>query len=185
MKRQVLILIIIFALFSPGFGQKRSLQIGGKLVNEIENGGHYSPGIGVQTIFKFTKHSGIESGLLYNVNPKFYMISQGLMNYSTRRYDEKVIYLPLLYRFESRLVNFTAGFALEYFLNMKQTEKILPPGYTSEFFTRLEVISTISLSKSWNLGKSWIIEPELRTSAPIPQGGVGTGVNISLRKRIR
>jgi hypothetical protein len=113
------------------------------------------------------------------------MISQGLLNYTTRRYDEKVIYLPLLYRFESGLVNFTAGFALEYFLNMKKTEKILPPGYTSEFFTRLEVISTISLSKSWNLGKSWIIEPELRASAPIPEGGVGTGVNISLRKRIR
>jgi hypothetical protein len=185
MKKQVLILTIIFALSNSSFGQKRSLQIGGKLVNEIENGGHYSPGIGVQTIYKLTKHSGIESGLLYNVNPKFYMINQGFMNYSSRRYDEKVLYLPLLYRFESGLVNFTAGFALEYFLNMKKTKKILPPGYTSEFFTRLEAISTISLSKSWNLGKSWIIEPELRTSAPVPEGGVGTGVNISLRKRIR
>lgn len=184
MKRQLLSLAIIFFVVTPGFGQKKSFEIGGKYISEIVNGGHYSPGIGVQAIYKFTKHSGIESGLYFKVNPEFYLVSQGLLNYSFRRYDEKVIQLPFLYRFESSVINFTAGFAVEYLINMKTIEKTLPPGYTNEFFTRLEAVLTISISKSWSLGRSWIIEPELRVSAPVPEGGVGTGLNISLRKRI-
>ncbi|HEV8270553.1 MAG TPA: hypothetical protein VGQ04_04565 [Chitinophagaceae bacterium] len=184
MKRQLLILPIILLLLSPAFGQKRSWEIGVKLINEIEDRGTYAPGIGVQALYMITNHSGIESGFYYKLNPQYYMESYSLNNYKTKRFNEKVIQLPLLYRFESRLVNFTAGFALEYSINMKEFKKTLPAAYGDESLQRLTVVPTISISKSWYFSPSWGVEPELRASAPIPQGGVGIGINLSLRKII-
>jgi hypothetical protein len=107
-----------------------------------------------------------------------------LNNYTPRRYNQKVINLPLSYRFASRLVNFTAGFAVEYTLNLGQIKRSHPSLHYDEFLTRLTAVPTLSISKSFYFSRNWVIEPELRTSAPIPQGGVGTGINLSLRKRI-
>ena len=129
-------------------------------------------------------HSGIESGFYYKINPQYYLVSSSLNNYTFKRYKEKVIQLPLLYRFESRLVNFTGGFALEYFINLKEFKKTLPAAYADGSLQRFTVVPTISVSKSWYFSRSWCVEPELRASAPIPQGGVGIAINLSLRKRI-
>jgi hypothetical protein len=184
MKRQLLILPIIILMVSPAFAQKRSLEIGVKLINEIEDRETYAPGIGVQALYIITNHSGIESGFYYKINPQYYMESYGLMNYTFKRYNEKVIQLPLLYRFQARLVNFTAGCTFEYFINLKEFKKTLPASYADQSLQRLTVLPTISMSKSLYFSRSWCVEPELRASAPIPQGGVGIGVNLSLRKRI-
>jgi len=184
MKRQLLILPIILLMLSSAFGQKRSSEIGIKLINEIEDRGTYAPGIGMQALYMITSHSGIESGFYHKINPQYYMESYSLTNYTFKRYNEKVMQLPLLYRFESRLVNFTAGFTLEYFINLKEFKKTLTATYADESLQRLTVVPTISMSKSWYFSRSWCIEPELRASAPIPQGGIGIGINLSLRKRI-
>ena len=184
MKRQLPILPIILLMLSPAFGQKKSAEIGLKLINEIEDRGTYAPGIGVQALYMITDHSGIESGFYYKINPQYYLVSSSLNNYTFKRYKEKVIQLPLLYRFESRLVNFTGGFALEYFINLKEFKKTLPAAYADGSLQRLTVVPTISMSKSWYFSRSWCVEPELRASAPIPQGGVGIGINLSVRKKI-
>jgi hypothetical protein len=91
MKRQLLILPIILLILAPAFGQKRSSEIGVKLINEIEDRGTYAPGIGVQALYMITNHSGIESGFYYKINPQYYMESSSLTNYTFKRYNEKVM----------------------------------------------------------------------------------------------
>jgi hypothetical protein len=184
MKKQLLSIAMIFSQPVLSFAQKGSSEYGGKLINEIAEKGSYAAGIGVQFIYKITKHSGIESGFYYKTNPRYYPVNNTSPYYSFTRYNQKVIHLPLLYRFESGFINFTAGFAVEYFINMKEIRKKVPPAYTSDFFTRLEAIAAISLSKSFYFSRSWVIEPELKFSAPVPRGGVSNGINLSLRKRI-
>jgi hypothetical protein len=185
MRRQFLLIpICLFTIIPVAHSQKISLEIGGKIINELSDGNRYGPGAGLQAVYKITKHSGIETGLYYKVNPQFYMVSYSLNNSTVRRYDQKVINLPLSYRFGSRLVNFTAGFAVEYSLNLKQIKRSHPATYNDEFLRRLTAVPTLSISKSFYFSRNWVIEPELRTSAPIPQGGVGKGINISIRKKI-
>ena len=138
MKRQLPILPIILLMLSPAFGQKKSAEIGLKLINEIEDRGTYAPGIGVQALYMITDHSGIESGFYYKINPQYYLVSSSLNNYTFKRYKEKVIQLPLLYRFESRLVNFTGGFALEYFINLKEFKKNIACSLCRWVFTKID-----------------------------------------------
>jgi hypothetical protein len=45
--------------------QEKSLQIGGKLINEFTFYNGFAPGFGGQVVYRIGKHGGIESGLNY------------------------------------------------------------------------------------------------------------------------
>ncbi|MBC7874350.1 MAG: hypothetical protein H7Y01_10160 [Ferruginibacter sp.] len=160
------------------------MEIGGKLISELADWKSYGPGIGLQTIFNITKHSGLETGLYFKINPKYYRYIDGAGIFSGKNFPEKVVQVPLLYRFDSKPINFTAGLALDYILNLEKMKKSSPFGLSPDYFHRLELVSTISVSKSFYLNKSLVIEPELRASAFVPQGGGGVALNVSLRKMI-
>ena len=154
------------------------------MINELAMWKSFGFGIGVQSVYMFTKHSGIESGLYYKINPKNYFTTDAQGNFVNIIAREKTILFPVLYRFESALINFTAGMAIDYLLNQKDFKSntsfpsVKWKGRNSEF------ISTISISKNFYLKKSLIVEPEIRASSFVPAGGGGVALNLSLRKKI-
>jgi hypothetical protein len=173
------LLPVIFLIITTNISaQKRSLQFGGKLINELVNHG-YGPGIGADIVYKITKHSGIVTGLYFKIDPHQYTAYSPGRTYSVSKFSERTIMVPLLYKFESKLVTLTAGGTVSYILNYRESDKLF-----THLTGQLEPAVTISISKSFYFGKSLVFEPEIRASAPIPEGGVGTGLNLSLRKTI-
>ncbi len=180
----LLLLVGIHFSIADVYCQKSSVEIGGKLITEFGDGDYYGPGAGLQFIYKLSKHSGIETGLYYEVNPRTYYLFDSTWWYSMKSYREKILRIPFLYRFETRLFNITAGGAFDYLLNKGKLDANPPFGLKSGYFERTEWLATLSLSKNFYLKKSLILEPEIRASSPIPDGGVAMGFNISLRKKI-
>ena len=183
MKRQLLYLSIIFLLLTPAIGQKRSLQIGGKIINELTFYNGYTPGGGIQAIYRIGKHGGIESGVYYKIRRRDYFLQtiNGIL--VVEEVTERNIIIPFLYRFDSKHINFTIGPAVEFFLGwkVKKTNYNDLTGYRAE---NPELISTASVSRNFNLPNNWIFEPELRFSAFVPRGDGGFGLNFSFRKKL-
>ena len=140
MRRQSFFYLSIFFLFfNPGLNeQEKSVQIGGKFINELLFGNHYAPGFGAQVVYRIGKRSGIESGLYYKIRPNSFLYYPPI---STTFYhihiSEKNILFPMLYRFDSRFLNFTVGPVLEYFIGWKlrrnQSEVVIKEYVTGSF----------------------------------------------------
>jgi hypothetical protein len=184
LKKNILLFFFFLLLALNSQAQKRTLALGGKWINELSNWTYYGPGFGLQAVYKFTKHSGVESGLYYKVNRKLafgYDPNGGLTNILAR---ERTLVLPLLYRFESKPINVTAGFAVDYLINENYFREKTLFGSLKWNHSRSELITTISISKSFLLNKKLIIEPEIRGTTFIPAGGGGVSLNLSVRKII-
>lgn len=187
MKKQFFcIFLFLFFLFTTVIiGQKNNFEVGGKLINELTFENNYAPGIGVQVICRMSNKSGIESGLYYKIRP-ISIISYPPI--STTFYhvvvSERNLLFPVLYRFDSRKINFTIGPVLEYYLGWRfrshQSEVVIKDYITDG----LELIATASISRNFNLNNKWIFEPELRFSAFVPNGDGGYGLNFSFRKKL-
>lgn len=183
MKKKILLLAYFFFLFKDGDSQIKPLELGGKFINEIADWKNYAPGLGLQAVQRFTNHSCIETGFYFKVKPEFFIIYTVPINYTREKINEKTILIPLLYRFESFKINFTAGMEVDYLINKKNIEKyhLFLPGAPEA--TRSEIVSTVSISKNFYAGRGLIIEPELRARAFVPRGGGGISLNIAIRKR--
>ncbi len=185
MKRKILIIqVFLIVCMSAVYSQKTSLEIGGKVINELATWKNFGPGAGLQVVYKVTKHSGLETGIYYKINPKHYLFPDSLLGLSYEKFNERVILIPILYRFDSKIINFTAGFGIDYIISLKDIQKKEPLGYPKDYFNRIEFVSILSISKTFYLNNSWILEPEIRGTAFVPAGGGGVGLNISLRKKI-
>ena len=165
--------------------QKKSLQIGAKIFNELTLSNQYAPGVGAQVIYSITKKSSIESGLYYKIRPNPFLSFPP--NSATVYYvevSERNLLFPLLYRFDSHPINFTAGPVLEYNLGWKLRRShsdIMIKDYITE---RLKLLASASISKNFKLSQKWIVEPEFRFSAYVPDGDGSYGINLSFRKKI-
>ena len=173
-------LFLLIGTLSTYSQKKSSLEIGGKIISEWVEWKSYGPGAGLQAIFKVTDHSGIETGLYYIIKPRFYFQPTTLY----KKVNEKTILIPFLYKFDSRLINFTAGFALDYLIDKNQPDRDLSISITKYNTGRIEFLPTLSISKNFYLNESLIFEPEIRGTSFIPRGGGGFAFNLSLRKKV-
>lgn len=174
LKETILLTAFTFAFVPLLKGQQR-LEAGVKIMNEYFYN-KYGPGMGGQIVYRITKHSGIESGILYKVNHRSYF-SANSFSFSILR--ENTVLLPLMYRFDAKILNLSAGGSTSYIINFKESEKL-----RTHETGRFEFAAAIAISKSFKLGDHWTFEPEIRSSAPIPEGGVANSLNFSLRKNI-
>ena len=179
---------LLFSLLissSSTYSQNRSLQLGVKIFNELTFSNQYSPGFGAQVVYRLYKKSCVESGLYYKIIPKLFF-SYPLASTTFYGFDvsERNILLPVLYRYDSRLLNFTIGPILEYNLSWKITNS--PPDIViKDYITkRLKLLASASISKNFMLSPKWIVEPECRFSAYVPDGDGSYGINLSFRKKI-
>jgi hypothetical protein len=186
-KSRLISLFLIFIITAKNvLAQDKSIEIGGKIINELTFYNGYAPGIGGQIIYRMGKHSGIESGLYYKIRPiSFNFYPPIITTFYYVEASERNILFPVLYRFDSRFVNFTIGPVLEYFIGWKQNRSnsdVVIKDYVTD---RLELISTASISKNFMISHKWIFEPEIRFSAFVPNGDGGYGLNFSFRKILR
>lgn len=178
----------LWLLFSlPSIAQEKSLQIGGKLINEFTFFNGFSPGFGGQVVYRKGKHGGIESGLNYqNKYLAFFTFVQSGGNSYTyyTKIAEHHLQIPLLYRFDSKAINFSVGPAIDYFIGWNVRNK--DPGVTVNNYNRntVSLVGAASVSRSFYLSPTLILEPELKFNYILTQDDGGVAINIALRKKL-
>lgn len=189
MRKNFLAVFFCLSCFSICFAQKekKELQIGGKIVNELTFYNGLAPGFGGQLVYRMRKHSGIESGIYYQAKyyNLFVSIQSGNSNNSYfTRIAERNLQIPILYRHDAKFINFSAGIIMDYFLGWQ--DKTKNPNVIVNSFNRnaVNLIVAAGISKSIHLTSSLILEPEARFNFIITDEDGGLSLNIALRKRI-
>jgi len=166
-----IVFLFLFSAFnntsSAQAQQKLSVKIGAKLMIEANSGsGSTMPFSGFQLVYQKGKHGGLETGLYYRpVRTEFLVnVSAGSTNYTAVAIvSEKFLSIPVLYRFQSRIVNFTAGTSIDLYLGWK--DKSDKNTITVNSYNRSATINAgavVSVSKSIHLSNKLLLEPEIR-----------------------
>jgi len=187
MKKSIsLFLFLITIVISPCYSQK-SLQLGARLMNELTFFDGLAPGFGAQAVYRLTKHNGLESGIYYQSRRIGFIVETNTGG-STTIYNTQVaerrIQLPLLYRFDSKAINFVAGVAFDYFLGWKDrshTDEVKIIDYNRDAFS---FSLQAGISHSFYLSPTLILEPEAKFNLIVTDDDGGVGLNLSLRKII-
>ena len=188
MKKKYFCSFLIYLLLSfTAAAQTRSLQIGGKLINELTFYNGFAPGLGAQVVYRISKHGGIESGLNYqNRYISFYTIVQygSISNSYFTRIAEHWLQLPIHYRYDSKAINFTAGPTVYYFIGWHTKYK--DDGVTVNDYDRnaVSLAASASVSRSIYLSPGLILEPEIRFNYILTDDDGGLALNIALRKKL-
>lgn len=188
MKIIILFLILSFSGVSVfTSAQKKSLQVGGKIINEFTFNNGIAPGFGGQLIYKMGTHGGFESGLIYQSRSTgFYTFLQygNISNYYFLKIAEHWFQIPLLYHFDSRIINFSIGPSMNYFLGWKVRYK--DPALTVDSYDRKTVSlnGSAGISRSFHLSASMILEPEIKLNYIFSDDDGGIAINVALRKKL-
>ena len=183
------LLLFLLPLLKPfeGTAQNKSLQIGGKLINELTFNNGFAPGFGGQIVYRMGKHGGMESGLNYQNRYLGFFITVNYMG-STYTYFTKIaehhLQIPLLYRYDSKKINFSIGPTIDYFIGWNVRRK--DPGVTVNSYDRNTVglIISASASRSFYLSPTLILEPEIKFNIIPTDDDGGIALNIALRKKL-
>jgi hypothetical protein len=188
--KKIYLSLLTLLLFSVQkiIAQAPVFELGVKITSEFTAGKNDGSGFGLQAIYKFTKHSGLETGISYKINPKKYLAFQAptpvsLPFFSSLAKNERTILIPLAYRFESRLINISAGTGLNFLINKNKLEHISTADKTDWEKNSMEILTAASISKSFRLNKTMIAEPEIKYCSYSASGGSGFQLNLSFRKR--
>jgi hypothetical protein len=160
--------ICVFLLYtilpSVSYSQKKK-QIGINIYNEVYPTLRFHPSAGFIYEQRFTNRSGLEAGLLFNsekMQQDVFVPGSGVYTFSiSRRYATT----HLSYKYYARLINFSIGPTLDYFISWKQERDTYPgniENYTES--PRLKLGYLAKVSKAFQLKHSLVIEPELRLS---------------------
>lgn len=170
------------------YSQPQYWEVGLKISKEFVGTTTDGASIGGTALYKISKNSAIEAGLLYKFNPKKYLNYSELGNQTKPFYEpikeiEKTILIPISYRFESSIVNFSAGSGVHILLNKKEltfTNSTLKKDWLNN---TMEVMATVGISKNLRVNKTMYVEPEIRQCYYFSGGGAGFQLNLSFKKR--
>lgn len=130
------------------------------------------------------KHGGGETGLFYrndqSTNVSSYSDASGSYSYSyslttARRY----LSVPVLYKYYSNRINFSAGPAFDFYLGSKQINNTFP--YSIPFYEvnpKVRLGFLVKVSKTIPLWKQFILEPEIRFGSvqTLYEANLGIGI---------
>jgi hypothetical protein len=155
--------------------------LGLKIINEYN--GNFETGIGAQAIFRIKKHGGLETGIYYK--PRLIKYDLILINGTYNiRITENNIQLPILYRYDSKKLNFSVGPLFEYFLGWRDGTANPDVRIDSYDKPAISLGFTGGLSTSFYLTEQLIFEPEVRFLAFTNSEQPYIGLNIAIRKRL-
>ncbi len=170
MRLHYLIMLIVCNIAKTGFAQHNPHpEIGIKLMAEANSRtGSTMPLTGFQVVYQLKKHGGIESGLYYRPVKNTLFVSYydpgTNFNYTgVAVISEKYLHIPVLYRYQSRIINFTAGTSFDLFLGWKdKSENASLKVNSYNPASSIQVGAVVSISKSILLSEKIILEPEVR-----------------------
>ena len=142
----------------------------------------FRPSVGLTFEKQFTRHSGVETGLFYRT-----WKSTGIITFTdasgSHTYfftvSQRHLAVPALYKYYSRLLNFSAGPTLDFYLGWKQKNKGSPVRVESfDVDPKVKVGFLVKASKIIPLSKQFLLEPEIRFGSvqTLEEAGLGIGI---------
>lgn len=190
------LLFIVFTLLlaSSIYAQKQTL-IGLNLNTNIYPDQITWNELSIGAVFEkqFTQRSGIETGLYYRTGLRHSVVSftdsTGPYSYSST-VSERYFAIPILYKYYSRLVNFSVGPALDFYIGWKQKHKgssVQIQSYDVNPKVKLGFLAKVSkpipLKKPFLFNKPFILEPEIRFGSvqTLDEANIGIGLSGKYR----
>jgi len=182
MKKITLFIFFFSFLFLDCAAQKKSLQVGIKLLNELTFYNGLVPGFGAQLVYEMGRHGGLESGIYYdNQITTYWFYSPGVSVFG--EVAERRLTIPIWYHFHSKALNFSGGPSLSYFVGWKDKSSF-GAKVTSYTTNALQVQGSAGISKTINLSSSILLEPEVRFNYIFGRDDGNISLNLALRKKI-
>ena len=128
--------------------------------------GTLRPGIGAKIERKLTRRSGIESGLYYRTyGQDVYITITGpdATEFFPVKVSERILSIPVLYKYYSRIVNISLGPTFDFFLGWKQrnmSNVLVVNDYSIDPNFSVGLMGKVS--KNISLTEKISLEPELR-----------------------
>ena len=174
--------LFALGLFLNAYSQRQTL-IGIQVNGEIYPG-TFRPAMGLTFEKQFTKHSGFETGILFRTEE-----SSGTITYTgsppySFTVTEQHLNLPVLYKYYSSIINFSAGPMVDFYLGWKQENDDSPmqiEDYDVDPKVKLGFLAKVS--KVITLNKRFVLEPELRFGSvqTLDEAGLGIGLGWKYR----
>lgn len=140
-------------------------------------GSNFIIGGGATFETRFTKNSGLETGLFFR--------SYKLDGFTSNLYyeiAERHLSIPVLYKFYSSILNLSAGPTLDFLLGLKQRGDFpfaLP--YTYKPNSSIGIGGMLKLSKTFNFSDEFLLEPEIRYNYIFSTSRNYAGVGIAAK----
>lgn len=167
-------LLFAFGLCSNAYTQSQTL-VGININGEVYPNA-FRPSAGFIFEKQFKKHNGFETGLFYRTERIGNFIinnASGSYTSSSLAVSQRYLNVPVLYKYYSSIINFSAGPALDFYVGWKQKK-----GESTNRITAYDVDPEVKLgflikaSKVIPLRKQLILEPELRYGS-VQHVGIG------------
>lgn len=145
------------------------------------------PRVGITFEKQFRKHSGAETGLYYRTQRLVgfvnYTDSLGSNSYSFA-ISSKYLSVPLLYKYYSDFLNFSAGPTLDFYVGWKQKNNASGLKIQSHTVNpKITIGYQAKVSKIFNLNRRFIVEPEIRFGSYqiLSEANIGVGMGGKYR----
>lgn len=185
LKATVFIVFILLLTSLTTYAQKQTLV--GLNINSNIYPDEFKPNIGATFERQFTKRSGIETGLYYHTKQQSAVIphtdSTGSYSYSFT-VSERHWAVPVLYKYYSRLVNFSVGPSFDLFVGWRQKNNGSPVQIQSYTVNpKIKIGFLTKLSKPIPLNQQFVLEPEIRFGSvqTLDEANVGIGISGKYR----
>ncbi len=154
------------------------LSVNGEIYPEI----NFKPNIAGTLERQITRHSGGETGLYYHTK-----LSTGIITHTdasgSHAYSftisQRHMTVPVLYKYYSNIINFSAGPAFDFYLGWKQKDDEFPFQMKSyDVNPHIKVGFLAKASKFITLNKQLILEPEIRFGSvqTLDEAALGIGI---------
>ena len=178
--------LVILCSYSSFAQKAKYIGLTGTLETSTKNS--FKPGFGFQYEQRFTRRSGLETGLSF----RNYLLG-GVVTFSDASNSiissisvaERYLSIPALYKFHTKTVNISAGPSLELYLGWKQTTP--DPNYTIENYGIVPAFNLglmVNVSKDIRINEQFVLEPEVRWSPILTSRrnylGLGVGAKYTL-----
>ncbi|RYE25741.1 MAG: hypothetical protein EOP45_04470 [Sphingobacteriaceae bacterium] len=183
--RKILSLLFAIGLYLNAYSQRQDL-IGLNVNGEIYQS-KFNPSIGVTFEKQFSKHNGFESGIFYRTlksSEQIYFVATPSFYIYSLTVSERYLTVPVLYKYYSRILNFSAGPTANLYVGWKQKDNGSPVHIDAyDIDPKFKVGFLTKLSKVIPLNKQLVIEPELRFGSVETWNEVGLGIGIAGKYR--
>lgn len=184
MKFLLFYLLVLTSSILPAFSQPGQLQAGVKLMCDLTfyHGG--APGGGVQMVHQMARHGGIESGLyLQQRTVADLMTGSGVNLYQTKIISWRLQF-PVLYRYSSRVINFSLGPMLDIPVAKQAKTGDPDPALKNYKVYGITLMTVAGVSRSFYIAPKWILEPEITFNYLTGRHDGGIGLNLAVRRQL-
>ena len=178
--------LFVSGFFFHAFSQKQILA--GLNVNADLYSSTIRPSAGFTLEAHLTKHSGLETGLFYRASKSHgIVIYTDSLNFNTYPFvvSQKFLNIPVLYKYYSKIINFSVGPTLDVFVGWKQKgddSQVHVNNFNINPKVKIGLLGKVS--KTFVLDKRLIIEPEFRFGFLRTSNDAGVGLGVAGKYRL-